>query len=368
MSGYSVISEVFIGDPVNFRKDIYACWLTGLSVDEAAVKIKQGTDANLKSYPNLDELIYEDIQDSYRIFDFFKEQLFINSWSIVDFNNEEKQCMCNCYFELDDAIVKEIIATGIGEKKRSIIKTSKSKSKRSIELMDGLKLMLEYIQSCNGKKPLVMALQRRFHISCKLSRSYLSLLFLLLDNKEGDSVRSRPYMEWSLMNDVIWFILSSWTVGVEASTGAVIVSDVLSSTSTEPYSLDLSPELVDSFLSISEAVAKNGKNWQLKPGDAVSVESVSRRIASIMSVFKETKFRVRFLCELISNKLGQLYQNKGMSLQDVLNNLQQCNEYLKKLTPTYASIATSFVQMCFLFLEKYYEKYQSFFVSNTKYF
>lgn len=34
--------------------------------------------------------------------------------------------------------MKEIIATGIGEKKRSIIKTSKSKSKRSIELMDGL--------------------------------------------------------------------------------------------------------------------------------------------------------------------------------------------------------------------------------------
>ena len=57
MSGYSVISEVFIGDPVNFRKDIYACWLTGLSVDEAAVKIKQGTD----------ELIYEDIQDSVRL-------------------------------------------------------------------------------------------------------------------------------------------------------------------------------------------------------------------------------------------------------------------------------------------------------------
>ena len=67
MSGYSVISEVFIGDPVNFRKDIYACWLTGLSVDEAAVKIKQETEANMRSYPNLDELIYEDIQDSVRI-------------------------------------------------------------------------------------------------------------------------------------------------------------------------------------------------------------------------------------------------------------------------------------------------------------
>ena len=107
--------------------------------------------------------------------------------------------------------MKEIIATGIREKKRSIIKTSKSKSKRSIELMDGLKLMLEYIQSCNGKKPLVMALQRRFHISCKLSRSYLSLLFLLLDNKEGDSVRSRPYMEWSLMNVPVAAILDCRT-------------------------------------------------------------------------------------------------------------------------------------------------------------
>ena len=30
-------------------------------------EIKQGTDANLKSYPNLDELIYEDIQDSVRL-------------------------------------------------------------------------------------------------------------------------------------------------------------------------------------------------------------------------------------------------------------------------------------------------------------
>lgn len=59
-----MISEVFIGDPVNFRKDIYSCWLTGLSVDEAAIKIKQETDANMKSYPNLDELIYEDIEDS----------------------------------------------------------------------------------------------------------------------------------------------------------------------------------------------------------------------------------------------------------------------------------------------------------------
>ena len=96
--------------------------------------------------------------------------------------------------------MKEIIATGIGEKKRSIIKTSKTKSKRSVELMDGLKLMSEYVQSCDEKKPLAMAIQRRFHISCNLARSYLSLLFLLLDNKEGDSVRSRPYMEWSLMN------------------------------------------------------------------------------------------------------------------------------------------------------------------------
>lgn len=124
---------------------------------------------------------------------------------------ESLELAMKCYFDLDDTIVKEIIATGIGEKKRSIIKTSKTKSKRSVELMDGLKLMLEYIQSCDEKKPLAMAIQRRFHISSKLARSYLSLLFLLLDNKEGDSVRSRPYMEWSLMNVHLERIINSRT-------------------------------------------------------------------------------------------------------------------------------------------------------------
>ena len=64
MSGYSVISEVFIGDPVNFLKDIFECWLDQLSVDDATKKIKKEMENESMVIPRIDELIHEDILDS----------------------------------------------------------------------------------------------------------------------------------------------------------------------------------------------------------------------------------------------------------------------------------------------------------------
>lgn len=70
MGEYSVISEVFIGDPINFRKDIYDCWLEGLSVDAAAQKIKESTEPVTIDGLNIDELIHEDILDSVSLMTF----------------------------------------------------------------------------------------------------------------------------------------------------------------------------------------------------------------------------------------------------------------------------------------------------------
>ena len=69
-----------------------------------------------------------------------------------------------------------------------------------MELVEGVKVMLEYIQSYSDHKSLVLALQLQFHINQSLARSYLSLLYLLLDNRDVDSIRNRPYMEWSVVN------------------------------------------------------------------------------------------------------------------------------------------------------------------------
>ena len=101
---------------------------------------------------------------------------------------------------MDDTLVREIVSIGIGERKRSIIKTTKTPSLHSMELVKGVKVMLEYIQSYSDHKSLALALQLRFHINQSLARSYLSLLYLLLDNRDVDSIRNRPYMEWSVLN------------------------------------------------------------------------------------------------------------------------------------------------------------------------
>lgn len=64
---YSVISEVFIGDPVNFRSDIFDCWLRGMSIEEAMKKImdsKAEQNIFIDEGESIDELVHEDVLDS----------------------------------------------------------------------------------------------------------------------------------------------------------------------------------------------------------------------------------------------------------------------------------------------------------------
>lgn len=104
------------------------------------------------------------------------------------------------YLKLDEDLVREIVGIGIGEKKRSIIKTMKTPSPRAQVLMDAIKVMFEYIDRVDPSKSLLTSLIKRFHIKEELAKSYLSLLFLLLDTKEKDTVKNRPYMEWDIIN------------------------------------------------------------------------------------------------------------------------------------------------------------------------
>lgn len=64
---YSVISEVFIGDPVNFRSDIFDCWLRGLSVEEAIKKISDSKETETVFVDEgevIEDLLHEDVLDS----------------------------------------------------------------------------------------------------------------------------------------------------------------------------------------------------------------------------------------------------------------------------------------------------------------
>ena len=66
MSRYSVISEVFIGDPIKLRKDIYQHWLNGTSVSDAVKDIKEKSNPEPIVNMNVYTLIYEDVLDSVR--------------------------------------------------------------------------------------------------------------------------------------------------------------------------------------------------------------------------------------------------------------------------------------------------------------
>ena len=59
-----MISEVFIGDPIKLRKDIYELWLQGTPVAEAVKIIKEQNKSKPIVNMNIDTLIYEDVLDS----------------------------------------------------------------------------------------------------------------------------------------------------------------------------------------------------------------------------------------------------------------------------------------------------------------
>ena len=64
---YSILSETFLSDPVEFRDDIFDCWLRGYSFDEATKKLMEQEvykDIIIDKNEDLDKLIYEDVVDS----------------------------------------------------------------------------------------------------------------------------------------------------------------------------------------------------------------------------------------------------------------------------------------------------------------
>ena len=63
-SHYTVISEVFIGDPVDFRRDIFQYWLRGCSVEEAVTKLKTNTIKIEDPMESMEDLVQKDVQDS----------------------------------------------------------------------------------------------------------------------------------------------------------------------------------------------------------------------------------------------------------------------------------------------------------------
>ena len=94
--------------------------------------------------------------------------------------------------------MQKILSIGLGEKKRSIIKSS-SPSERVQTIMEMIRVMLEEISRNEGRIPLLGYFQNRFHIEKELAKSYLSLLFLLLDTKEGDSWKTLQQLDWQIL-------------------------------------------------------------------------------------------------------------------------------------------------------------------------
>ena len=69
-SYYTEISEVFIGDQVNFQSYIFKFWIKGCPIEEAVNTIKKDTSPYVVPIEDEDELIRKDVQDSVLLLDY----------------------------------------------------------------------------------------------------------------------------------------------------------------------------------------------------------------------------------------------------------------------------------------------------------
>lgn len=63
-NNYTEISEVFIGDPVDFQKDIFEFWIMGCPIEKTVETLKKKTSPYVELFEDVDELIRKDVQDS----------------------------------------------------------------------------------------------------------------------------------------------------------------------------------------------------------------------------------------------------------------------------------------------------------------
>lgn len=87
------------------------------------------------------------------------------------------------------------MSIGIGERRRSILPNQRLLSKRLHDVFEGVKVMLHFVECFEDQRSLVSALNTRFHIRTETAKTYLCLLFLLVDNQEGETLKSKLRME-----------------------------------------------------------------------------------------------------------------------------------------------------------------------------
>ena len=66
-NSYTEISEVFIGDPVDFRGDIFKFWIKGYPIEDAVNALKKESSPYMELFEDVDELIRKDVQDSVHV-------------------------------------------------------------------------------------------------------------------------------------------------------------------------------------------------------------------------------------------------------------------------------------------------------------
>ncbi|XP_046383405.1 acidic fibroblast growth factor intracellular-binding protein [Ischnura elegans] len=206
--------DVFISNYSLLDPEVYQLWIDGCSSSEAVKQLhKRGvTQETGASY----DLLSSDVADHYRTYSLL-ERLLHNPPKLAEqisfqLEPETKQFLIERYYEVDDAVIRELLGKKLSSRHRKDLDEVSDKTKVHLKScrrqFDNVKRVYKAVEEMQGS--VVTNIQTNFLLSKELAEKYGAVVFIGLMRFET-SKRKLQYLTFSDFLHCARILMDRWT-------------------------------------------------------------------------------------------------------------------------------------------------------------
>ncbi|XP_045508615.1 acidic fibroblast growth factor intracellular-binding protein [Colias croceus] len=206
--------DVFVSNYTLIDPEIYQLWIEGCSSSEAVSTLHQR--AAVKQTGATVELIASDVLDHYRTFALLERLLTVPSklseQMIFQIDEPTKQMLIEKYYELDDAVIRELLGRKLSSRHRKDLDEVSDRSGAPLRCcrrqFDNVRRVFKAVEEMPGS--VVANVRATFLISEPLARKYGAVVFLACMRFETTK-RKLQYLSFNDFFHCAQAIMGSWT-------------------------------------------------------------------------------------------------------------------------------------------------------------
>ncbi|XP_028172105.1 acidic fibroblast growth factor intracellular-binding protein-like [Ostrinia furnacalis] len=206
--------DVFVGNYTLIDPEIYQLWIDGCSSSEAVSTLHQRNIA--KQTGASVELIASDVLDHYRTFALLERLLTVPSklseQMIFQIDEQTKQMLIEKYYDLDDAVIRELLGRKLSSRHRKDLDEVSERSGAPLRCcrrqFDNVRRVFKAVEEIPGN--VVSNIRTTFLLSEPLAKKYGAVVFIACMRFET-AKRKLQYLSFNDFYHCAQAIMGSWT-------------------------------------------------------------------------------------------------------------------------------------------------------------